>query len=122
MIIDHIGITVSNTTQSKAFYTACLSSLDIQLLFEVEGWIGYGRAGKAEFWFGEQGQPQRSMHIAFAAATRQQVDNFYHSALAAGGKDNGAPGIREMYHPDYYGAFVLDPDGHNIEAVCHAPE
>lgn len=121
MIIDHIGMVVSNYEKSKNFYSQCLSPLNIELIMEIEGWAGFGKNQKAEFWFGPHGQPNSPMHIAFSAETREQVDLFYHAALAAGGKDNGAPGIREMYHPDYYGAFVIDPDGHNIEAVCHNP-
>lgn len=89
---------------------------------EVEGWTGFGKNGKAELWFGKGGTPQLPMHIAFTADNRKQVDQFYEAALAAGGKDNGAPGIREIYHPNYYGAFIIDPDGHNIEAVCHNQE
>jgi catechol 2,3-dioxygenase-like lactoylglutathione lyase family enzyme len=122
MIIDHVGLAVSDSQRSRAFYTAALAPLGIGLVMEAEGWTGYGRAGKPEFWFGEGGEPQRPMHIAFAALNRKQVDAFHAAALAAGGTDNGPPGIREIYHPDYYGAFVLDPDGHNIEAVCHLPD
>ena len=89
---------------------------------EVQGWAGFGRQGKPEFWFGEHTEKQQPMHIAFLAESRDQVRAFHAAALAAGAKDNGAPGIREIYHPNYYGAFVLDLDGHNIEAVCHKPE
>lgn len=121
MIIDHIGIGVSNYEKSKQFYSNCLAPLGIQLILEVEGWAGFGRDGKPEFWFGPYDEGNQSMHIAFSADDRGQVDQFYKAALEAGGKDNGAPGIREIYHPDYYGAFVYDPDGHNIEAVCHKP-
>ena len=108
---------------SKAFYLACLEPLGIELVVELEdeNWVGLGRDGKGEFWFGPDDKVQHPMHIAFRADTRAQVDAFYQAALAAGGQDNGAPGVREIYHPDYYGAFVLDPDGHNIEAVCHHP-
>ena len=122
MIIDHIGFAISNTEASKAFYNQALKPLNIELVMEVEGWVGYGRDGKAEFWFGEHEYKQLPMHIAFVADNRDQVDKFYEAAIAAGGKDNGKPGIREIYHPNYYGAFVIDPDGHNIEAVCHKPE
>lgn len=122
MIIDHIGMAVSDGEKSQTFYTAALAPLGIELVKEVQGWVGLGRHGKPEFWFGEGGPAQRPMHIAFSAENRQQVRDFYAAAIAAGGKDNGEPGIREMYHPNYYGAFVLDPDGHNIEAVCHLPE
>lgn len=122
MIIDHIGLVVSDHEASKQFYSQCLAPLGITLVMEVEGWAGFGRNNKTEFWFGPGGVAQRPMHIAFSADNRKQVDAFYQAALAAGGKDNGAPGIREIYHPNYYGAFVFDPDGHNIEAVCHKPE
>ncbi len=81
-----------------------------------------GREGKPQFWFGAFGPPPGPIHIAFAAANREQVRQFHAAALAAGGKDNGAPGLRPQYHPHYYGAFVIGPDGHNIEAVCHDPE
>lgn len=121
MIIDHLGLAVADATRSRAFFARALAPLGIEPVMEVQGWSGFGRAGKPEFWFGEHRQPQAPMHIAFLAETREQVDAFYREALAAGGRDNGAPGVREIYHPHYYGAFVLDPDGHNIEAVCHAP-
>lgn len=120
MLIDHIGIAVSDYTASKMFYSKVLAPLDIELIVEVQGWAGFGRDGKAEFWFGPDELPQLPMHIAFAADTREQVNRFYEVALAAGAQANGAPGVREIYHPNYYGAFVLDPDGHNIEAVCHS--
>ena len=119
MIIDHIGLSVSDYEKSKAFYTLSLAPLGIEPVMEIEGWAGFGKQGKPEFWFGFDGQPHTPMHIAFSAENREQVDRFYEAAIAAGGKDNGKPGIREIYHPDYYGAFIFDPDGHNIEAVCH---
>lgn len=122
MIIDHIGIGVSDYEKSKQFYTQCLAPLDIELVMEVEGWAGFGRDSKPAFWFGPDEQAQIPMHIAFSADNRSQVDRFYQAALAAGATDNGAPGIRADYHPNYYAAFVYDPDGHNIEAVCHKPE
>ncbi len=119
MIIDHIGLAVSDFEISKAFYVRVLAPLGIELLMEVEGWAGFGRQGKPEFWFGEHDHAQSPMHIAFASDSRQAVDRFYAAAIEAGARDNGPPGVREIYHPHYYGAFVLDPDGHNIEAVCH---
>jgi catechol 2,3-dioxygenase-like lactoylglutathione lyase family enzyme len=82
---------------------------------------GFGTGGKPDFWIGGEGGLNKPVHIAIAAKDRATVDAFYQAALAAGARDNGAPGIRAHYHPNYYGAFVLDPDGHNIEAVCHAP-
>ena len=122
MIIDHIGLVVSNYDKSKAFYLQCLAPLNIELVMEVEGWAGFGKNQKPEFWFGPEGEAHKPMHIAFSAESRERVKQFYEAALRAGGKDNGAPGIREIYHSNYYGAFVLDPDGHNIEAVCHKTE
>lgn len=122
MIIDHIGLAVSDYEQSKAFFTQALAPLGIEPVLEVEGWAGFGKHGKPEFWFGTHTQNQNPMHIAFVAENRTQVNAFHEAALKAGGKDNGSPGIREIYHPNYYGAFVIGPDGHNIEAVCHQPE
>ncbi len=122
MIIDHIGFAVSDAEKSIEFYSKALAPLGIEKIMEFEGWAGFGKNGKPEFWFGKGDSPQTPMHIAFSADSREQVDQFYEAALAAGGKDNGAPGIREIYHPNYYGAFVFDPDGHNTEAVCHKSE
>ncbi|WP_199698887.1 VOC family protein [Oleomonas cavernae] len=87
----------------------------------AEAHVGLGTQGKPFFWISSGGRPAGHMHIAFAAPDRASVDAFYEAALAAGGKDNGAPGLRPHYHANYYGAFVLDPDGHNVEAVCHGP-
>jgi catechol 2,3-dioxygenase-like lactoylglutathione lyase family enzyme len=125
MILDHIGLSVSDPASARAFFTKALAPLGITLVKEVEGWSGFGRQGRPQFWFGAghtTNEAQKPMHIAFAAESRAQVRAFHEAALLAGGKDNGAPGLRTRYHPDYYGAFVLGPDGHNIEAVCHAPE
>ncbi|MCP4767086.1 MAG: VOC family protein [Gammaproteobacteria bacterium] len=121
-MIDHIGFAISDFERSKRFYDQCLAPLGVHLVVEIDDWAGYGYDDKAEFWFGVDELPQRPMHIAFAASDRAAVDAFYLSGLAAGGINNGAPGIRVIYHPHYYGAFLLDPDGHNIEAVCHRPE
>ena len=118
-ILDHVGMTVSDYALAKAFYVSALKPLGITLLMEFgSDAAGFGRS-KPYFWIGP-GNATGPIHIAFGAATRADVDAFYAAAIAAGGKDNGAPGIRAHYHPDYYGAFVLDPDGHNIEAVCKA--
>jgi catechol 2,3-dioxygenase-like lactoylglutathione lyase family enzyme len=127
--IDHIGLTVSDYEKSKAFYAAALAPLRMTLLMEFPesddrgaGMIGgFGADDKPFFWFSQGERTRPHLHVAFRAETRAQVDAFFKAAIAAGGKDNGGPGVREMYHPNYYGAFVLDPDGHNIEAVCHAP-
>jgi catechol 2,3-dioxygenase-like lactoylglutathione lyase family enzyme len=122
MIIDHIGLTVSDYDRSKQFFCRALAPLGIELITEVHGWAGLGKAGKPELWFGLGAQAHSPMHIAFMADNRDQVRAFHAVALAAGGSDNGPPGIREVYHPNYYGAFVIGPDGHNVEAVCHRPE
>jgi catechol 2,3-dioxygenase-like lactoylglutathione lyase family enzyme len=123
MILDHIGYAVSNFARAKAFYTRALEPLGIVVVMEGDAWAMLGKNGKPEFWFGAYGKaPEARLHIAFAAENREQVRAFHAAALAAGGTDNGAPGIREQYHKDYYGAFVIDPEGHNIEAVCHKPQ
>jgi len=122
MIVDHIGLAVRDFGAAKAFYRRALAPLGIEVILEGDGWATLGRDGKPEFWFGVHGIPPGPIHIAFAAESRAQVRAFHRAALAAGGRDNGAPGVRAKYHPDYYGAYVFDPDGHNIEAVCHKPE
>lgn len=128
-MIDHTGINVSNAKKSREFYSKALAPLAYKMLMEVpkefvNGAIvlGYGVPPKPDFWLHEGVPFEPRVHIAFRAENRKQVDEFYKAALAAGGKDNGAPGPRPHYHKDYYGAFVLDPDGYNIEAVCHDPE
>lgn len=123
-MLDHIGFNITSMPKSRAFYDAALAPLGIQRVMEFGAWVGYGRNGKPEFWIGEQkgAQLEGCLHVAFSAGTRGEVDRFYEAALAAGGRDNGKPGLRTQYHPEYYAAFVLDPDGHNIEAVCHLPE
>jgi len=122
MPIDHLGFNVRDFAKSRAFYAAALAPLDMKAEMEGANWAGFGRAGKPEFWIGTHGAVPSGIHVAFVAPDRAQVRAFHAAALAAGGTDNGAPGLRPQYHPNYYGAFVLDPDGHNIEAVCHAPE
>lgn len=123
MILDHIGFAVRDYAKSREFYTKALAPLGIDVAMDGEGWAMLGKKGdKPEFWFGTYGAPPEHLHIAFAAENREQVRAFHAAALAAGGKDNGAPGIRAEYHPNYYGAFVIDLNGHNIEAVCHHPE
>jgi catechol 2,3-dioxygenase-like lactoylglutathione lyase family enzyme len=125
-MIDHLGFPVSDYARSKAFYEKALAPLGYALIKEVRQneqdapAAGFGTAGKPDFWIGGEGGLNRAVHVAIHARDRASVDAFYQAALAAGGKDNGAPGLRAHYHPNYYGAFVLDPDGHNIEAVCHA--
>jgi catechol 2,3-dioxygenase-like lactoylglutathione lyase family enzyme len=124
-LFDHIGIEVADYARSKAFYSAALAPLGIALVMEGEGWAGFGSADlqrNPSFWIHRASGPKSPMHVAFRSETRRGVRAFWDAALAAGGRDNGAPGIRAQYHPTYYGAFVIDPDGYNIEAVCHAPE
>jgi catechol 2,3-dioxygenase-like lactoylglutathione lyase family enzyme len=127
-MIDHTGVSVSNFERSKAFYRTALEPIGYQLLMEfpaaVTGRVdvaGFGVAPKTDFWI-IHGTPNKpAVHVAFRVQSRALVDAFYAAGLAAGGCSNGAPGVRPHYHPDYYGAFVLDPDGHNIEVVCHEP-
>tara|TARA_B110001454_G_C12723306_1_gene436392 strand:+ start:1067 stop:1456 length:390 start_codon:yes stop_codon:yes gene_type:complete len=128
-MIDHTGVAISDPVKSRKFYDAALAPLGYKMLMEVpkeytggKVILGYGIAPKPDFWISE-GSPQKPhVHVAIRAETRKQVDEFYKAALANGGTDNGAPGPRPHYHQDYYGAFVTDPDGHNIEAVCHTPQ
>jgi catechol 2,3-dioxygenase-like lactoylglutathione lyase family enzyme len=127
-MIDHAGINVSDWAKAQAFYDAAFAPLGAKLLYMVPeqytGGVkvgGYGRE-KPDFWLHANADTGPGRHYAFVARNRAEVDAFHAAALAAGGKDNGAPGIRAHYHPDYYGAFVIDPDGNNIEAVCHKPE
>ena len=127
-MIDHLGITVSDFAASKAFYDKAIAPLGASLLMMVPkehtGGAkvgGYGR-DRPVFWLSEGEASAHKQHIAFTARTRAEVDAFHKAVLQAGGKDNGVPGLRPHYHPDYYGAFVLDPDGNNVEAVCHSSE
>jgi catechol 2,3-dioxygenase-like lactoylglutathione lyase family enzyme len=126
-MIDHIGFAVSDYERAKAFYAKALAPLGYTLVMEVDAAVnpsghpaaGFGKNGKPDFWIGGEGKIEKPLHVAIVAESRAAVDAFYKAALAAGARDNGAPGLRAHYHPNYYGAFVLDPDGHNIEAVCH---
>ena len=121
-MIDHIAVQVADFESSKEFYGAILPVLGYELLMDhpISG-AGYGSNMKTSFFF-LSGVPTGPMHIAFASLTRAAVDAFYEAALAAGATGNGMPGVRDEYHPTYYGAFVIDPDGNNVEAVCHLPE
>ena len=120
-MIDHIGLSVSDYAASKRFLEAALAPLGYSLLMEFEGvGAGFGAQGKPDLWI-SQGLTA-PVHVAIHSPDRATVDAFYKAALAAGGRDNGAPGLRPEYHAGYYGAFVHDPDGNNIEAVCHTPE
>ncbi|KHK57279.1 glyoxalase [Ralstonia sp. A12] len=132
-MIDHTGVVVSDFEASKRFYQLALGAIGMSKLMEFSASItghtdvaGFGPPAKPEFWISAalDGQtPNRPpVHVAFRVETRAEVDAFYAAAIEAGGQDNGKPGLRQHYHPTYYGAFVRDPDGHNIEAVCHVPE
>jgi catechol 2,3-dioxygenase-like lactoylglutathione lyase family enzyme len=127
-IIDHTSVFVSDYARAKKFYVAALAPLGIELVKEFGQWGGFGRGKKPDFWIGvgptsyqspEQARAIQPNHVAFVARSRLEVDAFHRAAIEAGGKDFGKPGLREIYHPNYYGAFVLDPDGHNVEAVFH---
>ncbi len=126
VMIDHIGISVSDYDRMRTFYDRALAPLGMSAMMEfpLGGGVrtaGYGK-GKPIFWVTGGARTIPHAHVAFQAASRAEVDAFHAAAIAAGARDNGAPGIRPHYHETYYGAFVLDPDGHNIEAVCHLPE
>ena len=121
-MLDHIGFSVADYPASRAFYVAALAPLGIGLLMEFGEHAGFGRDDKAQFWIGSGGKPPGRMHLAFTARSRAEVEAFHAAAIAAGATDNGEPGLRPDYHPHYYGAFVIDLNGHNIEAVCHSPE
>ncbi|WP_127901822.1 VOC family protein [Solirhodobacter olei] len=128
-MIDHLGFPVADYALSRTFYERALAPLSLSVVMEVtpeqtggERFCGFGAEHRPFFWIGTGKRPGSGMHVAFAAKTRAEVDAFHKAALAAGGRDNGAPGLRPQYHPSYYGAFVLDPDGNNVEAVCHAEE
>ncbi|MFT3816364.1 MAG: VOC family protein [Rubrivivax sp.] len=127
-MIDHTGVVVSDYAKSKAFYLAALAPIGYSLIAEIPASVtghtdvaGFGEPPKPDFWISRGSANRPPVHVAFRVSSRALVDAFYQAATAAGGRDNGAPGLRPHYHPDYYGAFVLDPDGHNIEAVCHGP-
>jgi catechol 2,3-dioxygenase-like lactoylglutathione lyase family enzyme len=120
-VLDHIGLNVSDYEASKAFYLRALEPLGIVAVMEFPEWkaLGLGDGQKPYLWISERGAPCTSTHVALAVPDTETVDAFYTAAIAAGGIDNGAPGLRPHYHEHYYGAFVLDPDGNNLEAVCH---
>jgi catechol 2,3-dioxygenase-like lactoylglutathione lyase family enzyme len=126
-MIDHIGFPVSDYVRARDFYAKALAPLGYTLIMEARQTeqdapaAGFGRDGKPDFWIGGEDGLGKAVHVAILANDRAAVDAFYTAAIAAGAKDNGPPGVRAHYHPHYYGAFVLDPDGHNIEAVCHKP-
>lgn len=121
-MIDHLTLKVRDIRQAKAFYTAALAPLGYEVLAEFEGGLGMGAHQKPDLWLAQDPGNVHPMHLAFSAPSRQAVQEFHAAALKAGARDNGAPGLREQYSPTYYAAFVLDGDGHNIEAVVHRPE
>jgi catechol 2,3-dioxygenase-like lactoylglutathione lyase family enzyme len=123
-MIDHITVAVRDFEKGKKFFASALKPLGYEVIMEFEGFCGLGVGGKPDLWLAGQDpqHPVGAQHLAFAAQSRKAVDAFHAAALAAGAKDNGKPGLRLDYHPTYYGAFVLDDDGHNVEAVCHKPE
>lgn len=129
-MIDHVGFKVSDYAASKEFYERVLGALDYSLVMEVtpemtgtdQHHAGFGIQGKPSFWIGNGMPSGGGLHVAVIAQSRSQVDAFHRAGLEAGGSDNGAPGLRPHYHAHYYGAFIIDLDGHNIEAVCHLPE
>ena len=121
-MLDHVGFGVSDYARSKAFYERVLAPLGMTLVLEVmSAAAGFGKSAKPYFWIEKQRSPVKELHVAFVVDDRATVDAWHAAALAAGARDNGAPGVRAIYHPDYYGAYILDPDGNNIEAVCHKP-
>ncbi len=120
-MFDHLGFGATDLAASKAFFVQALAPLGAAVVMEGPWGVGIGVQGKPSFWLHQTDTPPTAVHIAFSAATRSDVDAFYAAAIAAGGRDNGAPGLRPHYHPNYYGAFVIGPDGHNVEAVCHKP-
>jgi len=121
-VIDHIGVNVRNFAASKRFYEEALNPLGYAIIMDWGSACMFAEAARqGVLWVGQAGAVA-PYHLALAAPDRAKVDTFYEAAMATGGKDNGAPGLRPQYHPNYYGAFVLDPDGYNVEAVCHKPE
>ena len=117
-MIDHVKVSVRDLAAAKDYYSKALEPLGYRVVFEAEGMTYFADANGLDFGLGE-GEPGRGVHVGFAAGDTATVEAFHEAALAAGGTDNGAPGLRPEYAPDYYGAYVLDPDGNNIEAFCH---
>ena len=119
-MIDHVTVSVSEVAASRDFYEKALAPLGYVIVMQFPQAVGFGVAGKPDFWIGAKGPGK--VHVAFAASDRKAVDAFYAAAMAAGGKDNGPPGLRPHYHENFYAAYVHDLDGNNIEAVTHRPE
>jgi catechol 2,3-dioxygenase-like lactoylglutathione lyase family enzyme len=121
-MFDHVGIGVTDLNATKTFLLHALAPLGVRVVMEVPDAVGIGQGKQPSLWLGAAEAKPAPLHIAFTAENRRQVDEFHRAALAAGGKDNGGPGLRPHYHADYYAAFVIGPDGHNYEVVCHRPE
>jgi catechol 2,3-dioxygenase-like lactoylglutathione lyase family enzyme len=121
-MFDHVGFGVTDLAASKAFFVKALAPLGAEVVMEGPYGVGIGSKRKPSLWLHEARATPTPLHIAFTAPSRRAVDAFYAAAIAAGGRDNGAPGLRPHYHANYYGAFVIGPDGHNVEVVCHQPE
>jgi len=121
-MIDHAVLRVKDLTKSRRFYVAALAPLGYRVIKEFPGFVGLGAGDKTDLWIGQAEPLTTGVHLALASRDRKSVDAFHVAALKSGGMDNGAPGLRTLYHPHYYGAFVFDPDGNNIEVVCHEPK
>jgi len=121
-MIDHVTLNVRDLEACKAFYEQALRPIGYELMMDFVDGCGYGAEGMPDFFLAQRGDPTAPVHVAFRSPNRQAVDAFHEAALATGGTDNGPPGIRRVYHEHYYGAYVLDPEGNNIEAVTHEPE
>ena len=119
-MFDHIALRTADVDALTSFYEKALAPFGVTKLMEFDGTVGLG-TDMPRLWLGESDEDTSSVHLAFAAPTRAAVDAFYAAAMAAGGTDNGGPGLRTDYTPTYYAAYVIDPDGNNVEAVCHAP-
>jgi catechol 2,3-dioxygenase-like lactoylglutathione lyase family enzyme len=122
MIFDHLGLPSTDLARARPFYEQALAPLGIEVVMAFPEAVGLGRPGQPQLWLTPAGSTPTPLHLAFAAADRAQVDAFHRAALAAGARDNGPPGLRPQYHDNYYAAFVIGPDGHNLEAVCHLPQ
>jgi len=120
-MIDHVILNVKDLAASRRFYEAALRPLGYGVVMAYPEGVGFGREGKPDFWIALRPPSHTQVHVAFHCTRRTEVDEFHKAALGSGGVENGAPGIRPHYHPSYYAAFAFDPDGNNIEAVCHEP-